>query len=179
MADQWTGMNQPAGGQGMFPPQQPPAGPEAPPPVTGPQPKEDTPLEQPVIYYNKLWRVAPLVVKTQEQQDALDPNEWTQDPGHLPVTAAAGGQKPQYPKLYFNVNVSPRVINDAKEEASLSTDWQEFSLSEALLKSAWANLQAKQAAQAAKDAAKAQPGGGQPPAQQYPQYPQNGYPQQS
>jgi len=173
MADQWTGMNQPAGGQGMFPPQQPPAGPEAPPPVTGPQPKGETPLDKPEIYYNKKWRVAPLVVTTQEEKDALDPNEWTQDPGHLPVTAASG-QKPQYPKLFFNVNVSPRVINDAREEASLSTDWQEFSLSESLIKSAWANLQAKQAAQAAKDAAKqaAQPGGGQP------QYPQYGYPQQ-
>jgi len=171
MADQWTGMNQQIGG---FPPpsgQQPPT---TPPPVTGPQPKESTPLDKPEIYYNLKWRVAPLVVTTQEEKDALDANEWTLDPANAPaIPGSTAAPKPQYPKLFFNVNVSPSVINDAREEASLSTDWQEFSLSEALIKSAWANLQAKQAAQAAKDAAKAQAGGGQP------QYPQYGYPQQS
>jgi len=189
MADQSQGYPGQSGwqpqppGQGL-PSWQPPQQPGAPgAPAGGPQPKETTPLSPPQIWYNTKWRVAPLCVKTQEEADALDPTEWTQETGAAP--AAASAEKPpadEYPQLYFNVNVVPKVVGSAGDAAALGGDWQQFQFTDALLKAAQTNLQNKQKADAAKaaaKAAKAQPQApGQYPPQYPPQYPQYGYPPQ-
>ena len=109
--------------------------PPAPDPVIAPPPKEPTPLDPPKIYYNKLWRVPPLVVHTQEEADALDPNEWTENP-------PPAGTPASYPKLMFNVNVSPKIVGDADEEKALGSDWHEFNLPESLVKAAQAKIDA-------------------------------------
>jgi len=161
--------------QTQTPPQQPPAtqppapgakGQDAPAPLTGPEPKTVTPLDPPQIFYNLKWRVAPLVVHTQEDADALDPNEWTQNPP--PAAKGAAPAKPQFPKLYANVNLPPKTVGDDKEAQALGGDWQEFKFTEPLLKAGEANLKAQQEADKAKQA-KAPPkpsAGGQAPAQQ-------------
>ncbi len=113
---------------------------DAPEPLIGTQPKGPTPLEVAEIYYNKRWRVPPVVVTTQEQKDALDPAEWTLDPVH--TEPPAGPVADQYPKLMFNVNVSPRIVSSPEEETSLGGDYREFSISEALIKAAQAKLDA-------------------------------------
>lgn len=107
----------------------------APEPITAPPPPVVTPLDPPVVVYNKKWRVPPMVVSTQEALDALDPTEWTQNP---PPAAA----KEDFPKLFYNVNVAPKIVNDADEELALSSDWREFSIPEALVKSAQAKIDA-------------------------------------
>jgi hypothetical protein len=101
--------------------------------MVAPAPKEPTPLDPPVVYYNAKWRVPPLVVHTEEEAAALDPEEWVTNP---PPTVT----KEQYPKLFFNINVLPRVIDNADEEATLGGDWREFSLSQALINAAQAKL---------------------------------------
>jgi hypothetical protein len=120
-------------------PQQPPPD-AAPEPQLAPPPKEPTPLDPPVVYYNKKWRTPPLIVGTQEEADALDPAEWTTNP---PPAKAAPGES-EYPKLYFNVNVRPKIVGDAGEEKVLGGDWKEFDLPQALLKTAQAKLDAAQ-----------------------------------
>ena len=135
-------------------PGQPGTEPGTPPDVqTGPQPKAPTPLDPPVVYYNKKWRVPPLVVDTQEEADALDPNEWMT----TPPAAGPAAAKEQYPKLYYNINVSPKIVGDAAEEKALGEDWAEFSLPDALCKAAEANNAAKAQALAAKAQASTPP----------------------
>jgi hypothetical protein len=103
--------------------------PQTPEPQLAPPPKEPTPLDPPVIYYNRKWRTPPLIVNTQEWADSLDPAEWTTNP---PPAAAASA----YPKLFFNINVSPKVVDNADEEKALGGDWREFTLPQALIKAA-------------------------------------------
>lgn len=103
--------------------------------LTAPEPKVPTPLDPPKVFYNLIWRVPPLVVDTQEAADALDPAEWTTDP---PPAA----RKEEYPKLMFNINVTPRIVDDAKEQVALGGDWREFSLPQALVTAAQAKLDA-------------------------------------
>jgi hypothetical protein len=105
-------------------------------PQTAPAPKEPTPLDPPVLYYNKKWRTPQLIVRTQEEADALDPAEWTTNP------PAESGPAAAYPKLFFNINVAPKVVGSAGEEAALSGDWREFSLSQALVTAAQEKLDA-------------------------------------
>lgn len=109
---------------------------QTPEPQSAPPPKAPTPLDPPVVYYNKKWRQPPLIVHTQEEADALDPAEWTTNPP--PAKAAAAG----YPKLFSNVNVPPKIVADASEEQALGADWREFDLPEPLIKAAQAKLDA-------------------------------------
>jgi hypothetical protein len=109
------------------------ANPEA---QTPPPPKpKPTVLDPPIIYYNEKWRVPPLVVHTQEHADSLDPSEWMTNP---PVAPAAT----EFPKLYFNINLAPRIVGDADEATALGGDWREFSLPEGLVTAAQAKLDA-------------------------------------
>ena len=161
------GWQPPGGGQ---PPEQPP---------TGPPPQTTTPLDPPQIFNNTKWRVPSLMVKTQEEADALDKNEWMLDPGTPSTGKQATPPKEQFPKLYYNVNVPPQVVSTADAENALGSEWKEYQFTQALLTSAWSNLQAQQAYQAAQ-AARAQLGQGgaaQQQLPQYPGYPQYGYPQ--
>ena len=137
-------------------PAQPPAQPGTDPGAqTAPQPKASTPLDPPVVYYNKKWRVAPLVVTTQEEADALDPNEWMTTPP--PAGTPADTTKEQYPKLYYNINVVPKIVGDAGEEKALSGDWSQFNLPDSLCQAAAANNAAKAQALAAKAQASTPP----------------------
>ena len=104
-------------------------------PLVAEPPKPPTPLDPPVIYYNKKWKVTPIIVHTQEEADALDPTEWTTNP-------PPKEPDPIFPKLYYNVNVAPKVVDSADEEKALSGDWREFVISEALIKAAQAKLDA-------------------------------------
>ena len=106
-------------------------------PVTGEQPKPLTQLETPEIYYNKIWRVPPLVVTTQEQKDSLDPAEWTLDPIHVQIP---GRKKPHFPKIYYDVNVPPRIVNSEEEAAALDSRYRDFAISEDVIKAAQATL---------------------------------------
>lgn len=112
--------------------------PPAPEPITAPPPKEPTPLDPPELFYNKIWKVPPVIVHTQEEADALDPAEWTQNPP--PATPKA--PDPAYPKLYYNVNVAPKIVGDAADEKALSSDWREFNIPEDLVKAAQAKIDA-------------------------------------
>jgi hypothetical protein len=105
-------------------------------PMIGPPPKQPTPLDPPVVYYNKKWRVPPLVAHTQEHADSLDPAEWMTNP---PPAAP----EPDFPKLYFNINLQPKIVGDADEEKALSGDWREFNLPAPLVQAAQAKLDAK------------------------------------
>jgi hypothetical protein len=107
------------------------------PPLTGPQAKAPTPLDQPEIYYNLTWRVPPLVVHTQEQKDALDPNEWTLDPSIGPKSQKAAAH---YPKLYYNINVPPVVVGSAEDVKLLGGAYTELAISQELVRSAQATL---------------------------------------
>jgi hypothetical protein len=106
-------------------------------PVTGPQPKVPTPLDQPEIFYNLTWRVPPLVVHTQEQKDALDPNEWAQGAPVGPKTQKAAAH---YPKLYYNINVPPVVVGSAEDVKLLGGAYAELAISQELVRSAQATL---------------------------------------
>jgi len=106
---------------------------------TGPQPKASTPLPQPVVRYNKIWRVPALVVETQEELDALDPNEWIADPASGGATKEKPPE-PHWPKLYANINVPPVVVGSAAEAAALGSAYREFAISDELAKSAEATV---------------------------------------
>jgi hypothetical protein len=144
--------------QTAIPPGWQPPGGTTPPtePPTGPPPQTTTPLDPPQIYNNTKWRVPSLVVKTQEEADALDPHEWMLDPGTPSTTKQVPKPKEQFPKLYYNVNVPPQVVSTADAENALGSEWKEYQFTQALIQSAWQNLQAEQAYQAAQAAAKAQ-----------------------
>lgn len=128
---------------------------QLPAPQIVPKPKP-TPLDPPAVYYNQIWRVPPLVVDTQEEADALDPKEWTT--GAPPATggAAAGKSQEQWPQLYANVTVQPKIVSSAEEAAALGDGWREFNLPDSLCKAAEANNAAKAAAAAAKAQAQSQ-----------------------
>ena len=136
-----------------------------------PKPQQPTPLDPPVVYYNTKWRVPPLVVDTQEQADALDPSEWITNP-----PSAATKAEEQYPKLFANVTVQPKIVGSEEEAAALGDGWREFSLPDSLCKAAEAANAAKAAAAAAKAQAQSQ---SQPQGQaQSPTYPGQYYPGQ-
>lgn len=117
--------------------------PPPPPPVTGQEAKPPTPLDPPLLFYNLLWRVPPILIDTQEAADALDPAEWTQNP----PPPAAKAADPEFPKLFYNVNVAPQIVGDAAAQKALSGDWREFSLPEDLVKAAQAKIDAAQSTQ--------------------------------
>ena len=115
-------------------------------PQIAPPPKTPTPLDPPVVYYNMKWRVPPLVVDTQEEADALDPNEWmTNPPAQTAAETAA-----EWPKLYANVAVQPKIVSSPEEAQALGDQWREFSLPDSLCKAAEATNAAKEKAAAAK-----------------------------
>ena len=113
---------------------------EKPEPLTGPQPKAPTPLDPPQIFYNQIWRVPALVVETQEELDALDPNEWIPQP---PAPAAAGARatRTTYPALYTSANLPPIVVTSPEHAKTLGSSYSPYTVP--------ANI-----AQAAVDAAK-------------------------
>lgn len=117
-----------------------PATPPAPEPLIAPKPTAPTPLDPPIVVYNTKWRVPPLVLSTQEELDALDPTEWIQNPP--PAGAAAKAPDPEFPKIYYNINVAPKLIENADQEKALSGDWRQFSVPEDLIKSSQAKLDA-------------------------------------
>ena len=104
--------------------------------LTAPEPQPVVPLDPPVVYYNVKLRVPPLVVNTQQWADSLDPAEWTPNP---PATPAV---KSEYPKLMVNINVIPKIVDNALEEAALPSDWREFPLPQDLVTAAQAKLDA-------------------------------------
>lgn len=116
--------------------------PPTPEPQTLPPKPEPTPLDPPVMYYNQKWKVPGIMVTTQEEADSLDPAEWVATTSSLAQTPTTA--KDQYPKLYTNINVEPKIVNDADEEKALGGDWKEFNLSEALIKAAQAKIDAAQ-----------------------------------
>lgn len=107
----------------------------APEPIIAAPPVEPTPLNPPVVVYNKKWRVPAMIVTTQEELDALDPTEWTQNP---PPVAA----KETFPKLFYNVNLAPKIVGNAADEASLGDEWAEFTLPQDLVTAAQAKIDA-------------------------------------
>ena len=72
--------------------------------------------------------------------DALDPTEWTTNP---PPPAQA---KADWPQLYYNINVSPKIVDDAKEAAALGGEWKQFALPQALVTAAQKQLDAAKSA---------------------------------
>jgi|SRR5215471_73826 len=74
----------------------------------------------PTVYYNSKWRLPPVLVKSQQEADALDPAEWfTLAPS--PKEAAA-----PYPKIYANVNMLPRIIVSPDQEDELTEEWRDY-----------------------------------------------------
>lgn len=104
---------------------------EKPEPLTGPQPKAPTPLDPPQIFYNQLWRVPALVVETQEELDALDPNEWIPQPP-APVGKTGGSAVPPakttYPALYTSVNLPPIVVMSAEHAKLLDSSYAPYTV---------------------------------------------------
>ena len=130
-------------------------------PLTAPPPPPPpTPLDPPAIYYNLKYRVPPLVVETQEEADALDPTEWTTGaaPPHIHPPAKSADE---WPKLYANVNVEPKIIGNADEVKTLGDEWREFDIPEDLIKSSQTKVDAKNKADQAKSSA-SKPGSPQP-----------------
>jgi hypothetical protein len=74
----------------------------------------------PAIYYNSKWSIPPLLVRSQQEADALDPVEW------YTMTPALKEPAAPYPKLFLNVNVPPKIIVSADQEADLSAEWRDF-----------------------------------------------------
>ena len=74
----------------------------------------------PVVYYNSRWSIPPVVVRNQQEADALDPAEW--------FTLAPSPKVPAvpYPKLFLNVNVPPRIVVSEDQEGGLSAEWRDF-----------------------------------------------------
>lgn len=116
--------------------------PTTPEPMTLPPKPEPTPLNPPVMYYNQKWSVPGIMVTTQEEADALDPAEWVATTSTLAASPTAA--KDQYPKLMYNVNVEPKIVDDASEQNALGGDWKEFNIPESLIKAAQAKLDAAQ-----------------------------------
>ena len=110
---------------------------------TATPPKAPTPLNPPRVYYNLKWIVPPIIVDTQEDADALDPTEWTTNP---PQPA---GPQADWPQLYYNINVSPKIVDDAKEAAALGGEWKQFDLPQALVTAAQKQLDAAKSAKPA------------------------------
>ena len=110
------------------------------PPDTAPPPAPKTPLDPPVVYYNKVWRTPPLVMDFKEDADALDTNEWMTNP---PADAGGASKEDQYPKLYYDVNVPPVLAGSADDEKKLDKSrYREYPISESLIKSSQAQLDA-------------------------------------
>lgn len=121
-----------------------------------PTQSKSTPLDPPVIYYNQIWRVPPLVVDTQEAADALDPNEWTIGAPAVSGGPAAAKSQEQWPQLYANVTVPPKIVSSKEDAAALGDGWRAFSLPDPLCKAAEANNAAKAKADEAKAQAQSQ-----------------------
>ena len=91
----------------------------------------------PVIYYNKKWEVAPKIVNSDAEAAALDPSEWTTIPP--PATPPP----PEFPLIYFDVNVPPIVVESADDLAKLDTSrYKRFQVSQDVITAAQANLTA-------------------------------------
>lgn len=92
--------------------------PKAPPPPEPPKPFPDGPK----VVYSKTDRVPPRLVYTQEELDALDPNQWTTVPPQKPK------DKPEWPQLWYNVNSTPKLVNTQAEADALGPEWRQFPL---------------------------------------------------
>ena len=105
-------------------------------PVTAPPPPPVTPLDPPVVYFNQKWHVPPIVVRTQEEADALDPSEWTTIP---PPKPPAQGH---WPKIYYDVNVPPIVVGSADDLKSIDTSrYKPLTLSKSVIEAAQADAE--------------------------------------
>jgi hypothetical protein len=73
----------------------------------------------PVVYFSIKWALPPVVVRSQQEADQLEPTEWA-------ALAAPKESAAPYPKLFLNVNVPPKIIVSADQEADLSAEWRDF-----------------------------------------------------
>jgi|SRR5215471_14197238 len=106
-------------------------------PVTATAPPPPTPLDPPVVYYNKKWHQPPVIAYTQEEADALDPAEWTTIP---PAKPAKEGS---WPKVYYDVNIPPIVVGSADDLKSIDTSrYKPFTLSKSVIEAAQADAEA-------------------------------------
>ncbi|PWT71033.1 MAG: hypothetical protein C5B60_11445 [Chloroflexi bacterium] len=120
-------------------PAQPPTQPPTQPPASGPT--------FPAVYYSYKSIAPPIVMQNQamvDRMNAMQPGEWDTVPPSQP--AAAG--RDDYPKVFYNVNIEPRIITSNEEETTLGTDWKQFQLSQDVIEAAQKALKAKAAAQA-------------------------------
>lgn len=97
-----------------------------------------TPVDPPLVFYSLNWRVAPLLVHTQEEADAMDPAEWTQIPP--PAGTKQAPPKQEFPKLYANVNLPPKIVGTADDAKALGPEWQNFPIPQDLATAAQKTL---------------------------------------
>jgi hypothetical protein len=73
----------------------------------------------PQVYFSIKWALPPVVVRSQQEADQLEPTEWA-------ALAAPKEPAAPYPKLFLNVNVPPRIVVSADQEEDLSAEWRDF-----------------------------------------------------
>jgi hypothetical protein len=125
-------------------PTTPPTDPNAPQPdeviTAPPPPPPKTPLDPPKVFFNIKWHVTPLIVRFQEDADALDPTEWTTIPA-----SGTPPPEPKWPQLYYDVNVPPVLVATEDDLKSIDTSrYKPFPFTQGLLDAAQANLEAAQ-----------------------------------
>ena len=104
--------------------------------MTAPPPKPPTPLDPPVVYFNQKWHIPPIIVRTQEDADALDPAEWTTIPPPKPP------KEGHWPKVYYDVNVPPIVVGSADDLKGLDTTrYKPLTLSKSVIEAAQADAE--------------------------------------
>jgi len=110
------------------PPQDPPA-PQPPlPSIRTTEPPEGGWAEGfPKVFFSVYERVPPRVIKTQEEQDALDMRFWMTIP---PQDPPADAPPEKWPKVFYNVNVPPKILGTQEDVDALGPDWRELALPE-------------------------------------------------
>jgi len=77
----------------------------------------------PKVFFSLLDRTAPRIINNPDEEAGLDLLEWTTIP---PQTKAA--TEPEFPAVYYHINVPAVIINNAAELAQLSTSFVRLDL---------------------------------------------------
>jgi len=76
----------------------------------------------PKVYFDVEGGQPPRIVRTPEEESRLDPLRWLASPTQVAPTL------PDWPQLFYNVNLPPRTVFNSQQAEEIGSDWRPMDL---------------------------------------------------
>ena len=82
------------------------------------------------MFYSRLDRVAPRVIRTAEEEALVNLAVWEQIP---PPAGTPRLEEGEFPRLMYNINAPPVVVSNAEEVAALGSNFRVYQIPQAII----------------------------------------------